>query len=190
MTRDVSERARYAQSGADLADIALLGPVSTKVGDRLVPLPGPRARTLLVALARNPGEPRTAQSLIDDVWGLEPPRSPMNALHTQVSRLRSALPDGALEVTAAGYRLTLARERVDLARAADAARRLRSGGADASEALAVTTDALRLWRGTPGSDVVGDVADRLALDAGRVLPRREQRVDLRRLQFVVHAARV
>ena len=31
MTRDVSERARYAQSGEDLADIALLGPVSTKV---------------------------------------------------------------------------------------------------------------------------------------------------------------
>ncbi|OFE04749.1 BTAD domain-containing putative transcriptional regulator [Rhodococcus sp. 1139] len=168
MTRDVSERARYAQSGEDLADIALLGPVSTKVGDRLVPLPGPRARTLLVALARNPGEPRTAQSLIDDVWGLEPPRSPMNALHTQVSRLRSALPDGALEVTAAGYRLTLARERVDLARAADAARGLRTVGADASEALAVTTASLRLWRGTPGSDVVGDVADRLALDAGRV----------------------
>ncbi|XGU19621.1 hypothetical protein ACETU7_33350 [Rhodococcus sp. 3Y1] len=57
----------------------------------------------------------------------------MNALHTQVSRLRSALPDGALEVTAAGYRLTLARERVDLARAADAARGLRTVGADASK---------------------------------------------------------
>ncbi|MDJ0113437.1 BTAD domain-containing putative transcriptional regulator, partial [Rhodococcus erythropolis] len=71
-------------------------------------------------------------------------------------------------VTAAGYRLTLARERVDLARAADAARGMRTVGADASEALAVTTASLRLWRGTPGSDVVGDVADRLALDAGRV----------------------
>ncbi|ELB93124.1 AfsR family transcriptional regulator, partial [Rhodococcus wratislaviensis IFP 2016] len=72
--------------------VALLGEISTWRSGVLAPLPGTRARSLLVALARDPGRSRSAQALIDEVWGEDPPRSPMNALHTQVSRLRAALP--------------------------------------------------------------------------------------------------
>ncbi|WP_236581570.1 AfsR/SARP family transcriptional regulator, partial [Rhodococcus sp. T7] len=133
--------------------VALLGEVSTRRSGALAPLPGTRARSLLVALARDPGRSRSAQALIDEVWGEDPPRSPMNALHTQVSRLRAALPDGALEIGPAGYRLAVSRDAVDLTRAEDVARRLQGrghgGGAGPDEIRCV----LALWRGDPGADL-------------------------------------
>ena len=93
--------------------VALLGEVSTRRNGELVALPGARAPSLLVALAGDPGRSRSAQALIDDIWGEAPPRSPMNALHTQVSRLRAALPEGALEMGLSGYRLALDKQQVD-----------------------------------------------------------------------------
>ncbi|MDI9917243.1 BTAD domain-containing putative transcriptional regulator [Rhodococcus sp. IEGM 1379] len=151
----------------DAVDIGLLGAVSTSTGDRLVALPGPRARALLTVLALVPGRPCPAQNLIEEIWGSDPPRSPMNALHTQVSRLRSALPEGSVEVTAAGYRLTVPRDRVDLARAQDALRGVRAD-ADSRESLRVVTAALSLWRGSAGDDVVGVPGEQLASTASRL----------------------
>ncbi|WP_051033667.1 BTAD domain-containing putative transcriptional regulator [Rhodococcus sp. JVH1] len=146
--------------------VALLGEVSTWRSGVLAPLPGTRARSLLVALARDPGRSRSAQALIDEVWGDDPPRSPMNALHTQVSRLRAALPDGALEIGPAGYRLAVPRDAVDLARAEDVARRLRGRGNGRSVGPDEIRDVLALWRGDPGADLPGSAAaTELAADA-------------------------
>lgn len=146
----------------DVTGITLLGPVSIGAANRWVGVPGPRARALLTALALDPGHPCSPQSLISDIWGSEPPRSPTNALHTQVSRLRSALPEGALEVTPAGYRLTVTRDQVDLARAEDEVRALRGIDAHPRELLTRVTAALNLWRGSPGDDVVGPAGEQLA----------------------------
>lgn len=63
--------------------IGLLGPVT--VDD--VEVPGARAQRLLVALAVAE-RPVSAERLIDEVWGVDVPRSPNAALHTQISRLR------------------------------------------------------------------------------------------------------
>ncbi|EKT81344.1 AfsR family transcriptional regulator [Rhodococcus opacus M213] len=146
--------------------VALLGEISTWRSGVLAPLPGTRARSLLVALARDPGRSRSAQALIDEVWGEDPPRSPMNALHTQVSRLRAALPDGALEIGPAGYRLAVPRHAVDLTRAEDVARRLRGRGNGRSVGPDEIRDALALWRGDPGADLPGGAAaTELAADA-------------------------
>ncbi|MFI9401660.1 AfsR/SARP family transcriptional regulator [Nocardia sp. NPDC052316] len=146
--------------------VALLGEVALRRDGALTPLPGARSRLLLAALALRPGRSRSAQSLIDDVWGEQPPRAPMNALHTQVSRLRSALPDGALEIGPAGYRLTLPGDQVDLTRVAELgqrARACRTAGDDAG-CLELVARARALWRGEPGADLPpGEVAD--ALDA-------------------------
>lgn len=89
----------------------------------------------------------------------------MNALHTQVSRLRSALPDGALEIGPAGYRLVLAPDQVDLTLAQhleNQARQAHSAG-DGPACLAWIAAARTLWRGDPAADLPsGPVADELA----------------------------
>lgn len=156
------------QEPASQVIVALLGTVSTRRNGELVPLPGARARTLLAALAAQPGRSRTAVALVDDVWGDDPPRAPMNALHTQVSRLRSALPDGALEAGPAGYRLALQPGEVDVSRARElaAAARRRQAGGDPRGALETVAAARDLWRGEPGADLSGGaVATTLAAQA-------------------------
>lgn len=152
--------------------VALLGEIALRRDGLLTPLPGARSRLLLTALALRPGRSRGAQALIEDVWGEQPPRSPMNALHTQVSRLRSALPEGALEIGPAGYRLTLGADQVDLASVDDLvarARELRAAG-DLPGCLARIAEARALWRGDPGADLPpGDLADELRAAAARRL---------------------
>lgn len=152
--------------------VALLGEVALRRDGLLTPLPGARSRLLLTALALRPGRSRGAQALIEDVWGEQPPRSPMNALHTQVSRLRSALPEGALEIGPAGYRLTLGADQVDLSSVGERvarARELHAAG-DLPGCLAQIAEARALWRGDPGADLPpGDLADELRAAAGRRL---------------------
>ncbi|MEU7764186.1 BTAD domain-containing putative transcriptional regulator [Nocardia sp. NPDC049190] len=152
--------------------VALLGEVALQRDGVLTPLPGARSRLLLAALALRPGRSRGAQALITEVWGEQPPRAPMNALHTQVSRLRSALPDGALEIGPAGYRLTLGAGRVDLTLAGELAReagRRRAMG-DFAGCLTAVRHARALWRGEPGADLPsGDLADELRAAAAHRL---------------------
>ncbi|MCM6774907.1 winged helix-turn-helix domain-containing protein [Nocardia sp. CDC159] len=160
-----------ARSAAEPVLVGLLGEIAVRRGGGLVPLPGTRARSLVAALAAHPGRSRSAQSLIEDVWGEQPPRAPMNALHTQVSRLRSVLPDGILEIGPAGYRLALGEDDVDLTRARRLERRARElhAAGDHSECLALVATVRALWRGEPAADLPpGPIADELtALAATR-----------------------
>ncbi len=166
--------------------MALLGVVSTRRGGELVAVAGPRARILLVALARTPGRVRSAQALIEDVWGESPPRSPANALHTQISRLRAVLPDGALESGPAGYRLDLSRTQVDLtlARVLEQQAQQRNADGDHGGAVDAVRQAKALWRGEPGADLPsGDLARELADDAAT----RASALDLVELTALVSA---
>lgn len=166
--RGVLSRDRASTTpAAESTVVALLGEVALRRDGALTPLPGARSRLLLTALALSPGRSRSAAALIDDVWGEQPPRAPMNALHTQVSRLRGALPDGALEIGPAGYRLVLPYEQVDLTLAGElrqAARRRRDSG-DMAECLELVARARALWRGEPGADLPAGV---LATELGTV----------------------
>ncbi|MBF6060171.1 winged helix-turn-helix domain-containing protein [Nocardia terpenica] len=152
-------------AGHEAVRVGLLGVIAVGRGGELVALPGARARLLVAALAAHPGRSRSAQSLIDDVWGEQPPRAPMNALHTQVSRLRAALPEGALEIGPAGYRLGLREDEVDLTlarRLERQARELHAAG-DHRGCVELVTRARGLWRGEPGADLPpGPVAAELA----------------------------
>ena len=144
--------------------VALLGEVALRRDGALAALAGARSRLLLAALALRPGRSRSAQALIDEVWGEQPPRAPMNALHTQMSRLRAALPEAALEIGPAGYRLTLSADQVDLTLVDDLVRAARAKQVDGDHAgcLHVFTRARSLWRGEPGADLpAGDLADEL-----------------------------
>lgn len=95
--------------------IGLLGPVAVAdQNGQMRPVQGIRARRLLTVLALMPGTHRSQSALIDGVWGDDLPRSPQSALHTQISRLRPQLPDGAIEVGPRGYRLTLPADAIDV----------------------------------------------------------------------------
>ncbi|MGV9835063.1 AfsR/SARP family transcriptional regulator [Nocardia niigatensis] len=156
--------ARVANVG-DSTLVALLGEIALRRDGALTAVPGARARLLVAALALNPGRSRSAQALIDDVWGENPPRAPMNALHTQVSRLRSALPEGALEIGPAGYRLVLTPAQVDLTLAQQLEKQARQAHTvgDAADCLELLAIARGLWRGEPAADLPpGPVAEELA----------------------------
>ncbi|MBF6091581.1 AfsR/SARP family transcriptional regulator [Nocardia cyriacigeorgica] len=155
---------------AESVVVGLLGEVALRRDGALAPVPGVRARMLLAALAVTPGRSRSAQALIDEVWGEQPPRAPMNALHTQVSRLRAALPEGAVEIGPAGYRLRLTAEQIDLASVSILLERAREARAahDYVRCLDAVAKARALWRGEPGADLTpGPVADELATAAAQ-----------------------
>lgn len=144
--------------------VRLLGPVGVvDPAGEIKRVPGARARTLLAALAIEPGQFRSASRLIDTVWGDDQPQSPQAALHTQISRLRPLLPAEALEAGPGGYRLAVEPTAVDLF----AAQSLIADGTDESLQMARS-----LWRGEPGADLGNDYlageirghADRLLSD--------------------------
>src|SRR5215218_6876307 len=73
-------------------EVRVLGPVELVAEDGLVPLGAPKQRRLLSALVVHAGEARSADLLIDAIWGPSPPASAAKLLQTYVSQLRKALP--------------------------------------------------------------------------------------------------
>lgn len=120
--------------------VNILGPLRVRVDDLEVDLGGPRSRALVVRLALAGGRPVSAATLIDDLWGLDVPADPNNALQSIVSRTRRRLPDGALESTSAGYVLHCASvDALELERLVTAGH---------------PTEALTLWSGEALADVI------------------------------------
>jgi predicted ATPase/DNA-binding SARP family transcriptional activator len=142
--------------------IALLGPLDIRADDGgSIEVPGVRLRALLIALALEPGRVVPRATLVDWIWGEQPPADAANALQALVSRLRRLLPDGSLEGQAGGYRLIVPPGAVDAVRfeqLLDAAR-----GGDDAQRTRLLREALDLWRGAPMRDV--EVRDSEAVDA-------------------------
>ncbi|MGI5339039.1 BTAD domain-containing putative transcriptional regulator [Streptomyces sp. CA-181903] len=165
--------------------IGMLGPFEVRANDGdLVDVPGARLRALLAALALKPGRVVPKASLVDWIWGENPPADAANALQRLASRLRKALPDGdAVEGRPDGYRLavdpdavdavrferlvTAAHARTEQPRTTDARttdpRAADAGSAGASERARLLREALGLWRGAALQDV--PLRDSTAFDA-------------------------
>ena len=142
----------------------MLGPLEVRTDDGgLADVPGARLRGLLTALALRPDRVVPKASLVDWIWGDDPPADAANALQRLVSRLRKALPEGAIEGQPDGYRLRVAPDAVDAARF----ERLVSAGQarteDASLRARLLREALELWRGAAMQDV--GLLDSAAFDA-------------------------
>ncbi|MPZ29044.1 MAG: AfsR/SARP family transcriptional regulator [Micromonosporaceae bacterium] len=137
----------------------ILGPTQVQRDDgQAVVLGGPRLRALLARLLVDPGRVVGTERLIDDLYGSQPPDGAGNALQSQVSRLRRALPEPSLvELHPAGYRLAVDPDQVDAHRferlAADGHRALLAG--DHRRAAIALRDAGGLWRGPALADVTG-----------------------------------
>ena len=158
----------------------LLGPVEAHVNDRVIPLAGARQRLVLALLLLHANQLVPADRLIDEVWGADLPQDPPGALRTQVSRLRRVLgPAGhGLVTDGGGYRLSLGRAQLDVARFTDAL--AAAAQTTGHEALRLVDEALALWRGP----ALAEFADRpfaqpeaVRLDELRVVAR-ERRAEL------------
>jgi predicted ATPase/DNA-binding SARP family transcriptional activator len=129
----------------------ILGPLEVRNGTALVRVPGAKERALLADLVVNAGRVVSADRLVEDLWGEDPPGNPANTLQGRVSALRRALgPDGSgrLVTSPPGYRLEVDPEGVDAARF----ERLVAGAeaaapADPPRAARLLEEALDLWRG-------------------------------------------
>ncbi|WCN81161.1 BTAD domain-containing putative transcriptional regulator [Micromonospora sp. LH3U1] len=136
----------------------ILGPTQVLLADgHEIPVGGPRLRALLALLLLDAGRVVSAERLIDGLYGEHPPRGAANALQSQVSRLRQALPaeHNAVEFHPAGYRLAVDPADVDAYRfeqLAEVGRRALADG-EWPSAATVLREALELWRGAALADV-------------------------------------
>ena len=89
----------------------VLGPLEARdEAGRPLHVAGPVRRTLLAALLCRAGRMVSAESLIDDLWAEQPPRSAAKTLQSHVVRLRDDLgrAGGSVIVTSgSGYRIDL-----------------------------------------------------------------------------------
>jgi predicted ATPase/DNA-binding SARP family transcriptional activator len=133
--------------------IGVLGPVAAWAATGADVAPGGlRLRGLLARLALAPGRTVTVGTLVDDLWGADPPDDAANALQALVSRLRRALGADLVATVPGGYRLEVAPEGVD---AGQAARRLAEAREepDPTAARELVGASLALWRGPALADV-------------------------------------
>jgi DNA-binding SARP family transcriptional activator len=155
-------------SGEVVAMLRLLGSVEIWAESGWLAAGSPRQRLVLAALAVDAGRTVSVDTLVDRVWGPEPPPNVRRTVHSYIARARRSLermPAGAggpVRVVNAGggYRLDIDPERVDLHRF----RRL-VGQARAMVAVAQRGAALReaigLWRGDPLIGLYGSWAERV-----------------------------
>ncbi|WPO71490.1 BTAD domain-containing putative transcriptional regulator [Streptomyces sp. KN37] len=134
--------------------IRMLGPFEVRADDgNLVDVPGARLRGLLIALALKPGHAVPKATLVDWIWGEQPPADATNALQRLVSRLRKALPDGAIEGRTDGYRLMVEPDAVDAVRFERLVTAGQDRTGDAARRVRLLREALELWRGAAMQDV-------------------------------------
>ncbi|WP_153175841.1 winged helix-turn-helix domain-containing protein, partial [Streptomyces sp. E2N171] len=72
-----------------------------------VRVPELKVRALLADLLAHDGKPVSADRLVHDLWGDEPPGKPSGALQAKVSQLRRVLGRDRVLRQAPGYRLLL-----------------------------------------------------------------------------------
>ncbi|MFU8872935.1 BTAD domain-containing putative transcriptional regulator [Micromonospora sp. SL4-19] len=132
--------------------VGMLGSFEVRTNDGiLAEVPGVRLRALLIALALQPGRVVSKATLIDWIWGENPPADAANALQRLASRLRKALPGGAIEGQTGGYRLTVGPDAVDALRFEHLIGQARQE--EGLQRVRLLREALALWRGAAMQDV-------------------------------------
>lgn len=133
-----------------MADIKVLGPIQGLVEGRAVDIGGPTQRRLLASLvAAQPGEVVSVATLLDHLWGEDPPPSGPASIQSYVSRLRRVLGSDVIETVAPGYRLGRDTLNIDITEFQTIASNLPDEPVARVEAI---DSALRLWTGPPFED--------------------------------------
>jgi DNA-binding SARP family transcriptional activator len=139
------------RSFSDSLQFQVLGPLGVFEGGRLVPFHGKVLRALLSSLLLHSRQLRTADELIDDLWGDHAPATARSSLHNHLSRLRRTLGADVLETRPSGYVVAFAEEQLDAARFEQLLARSRNE--DDATKVRTLEAALSLWRGPPFVDV-------------------------------------
>lgn len=130
-------------------ELGVLGPLQARRDGASVTIPGAKPRAILTMLGLHGGSVVSADTLIDLLWGDEPPRTAAKALQTHISSLRRALGDGFVLTEGTGWILNTAEVDAPRYKRATKAGRDAAATGDSSQAVARFEDALSLWRGTP-----------------------------------------
>ena len=136
-------------------EFRILGPLEVTDGEQVIEVKAPKQRLILTVLALADGSEVSADRLLRELWGEDPPGGGLKTLQYHVSKLRDTLqPDrepGAESVVVTrpgGYALAVSPDCVDAARfertVRDARRLLEF---DPSQAAVRLREALDLWRG-------------------------------------------
>ena len=139
-------------------EFGLLGTVLARSNETIIEIQQGKLRAVLAALLLDANKTVTTESLIDTLWGDDPPPSARQTVAVYINRLRDRLgDDGRALITTCppGYLIRVADSELDIARfkahvvAAQAAARR-----GAWEDVQASADAaLALWRGEPLTDV-------------------------------------
>jgi DNA-binding SARP family transcriptional activator/tetratricopeptide (TPR) repeat protein len=152
-----------------MVEFRILGAVELRVDGQPYPLGSPKERCVLAVLLWDLGLPVATETLIDCVWGEDPPARPQACLYGYVSRLRRRLRDApgdhgpALRWQSGYYTLDAKAESVDLhrfRRLRAQARALDDSGA-AGQAIMLLRDAEKLCRAVPLTGLGGAWAERV-----------------------------
>jgi len=123
----------------------LLGPLEVLDGETTVAVRGARERAVLAFLLLQAGQVVSADRLIDELWGAEPPDSARKSLQVRIAGLRKALGADRIVSRPPGYLVRAEPDELDLARFEQL-----TAAAEAAEpaaAAAQLREALGLWRG-------------------------------------------
>jgi DNA-binding SARP family transcriptional activator len=136
-------------------EFRILGPIEVVDGDHPLSLKGSRVRALLALLLTSANEVVSADRLIDELWGAQPPRAASNALQYHVSQLRKALAPADVIVTREpGYLISVEPDQLDLLRFERLVGEAQDAPAEA--AVRILREALGLWRGPALADLAGE----------------------------------
>jgi SARP family transcriptional regulator, regulator of embCAB operon len=172
----------------DVLRFSVLGPFEVFRGDRSITPQARKLRLLLATLVMRHGTVVSIESLIDELWGDNPPRTVVQALRVYVSQLRQLLSKGSgpgeplLLTQSPGYRLEINDSKLDAVEFDRHCRRAQLAQREGRAAAAVDSyrSALRLWKGNALVDVrSGPVLESAALwlEEARSAAR-ERRIDL------------
>ena len=125
-------------------EFRILGPLEVVDADRPLGLGGERQRALLALLLTRANEVVSTDRLIDELWGMRPPKQALNTIQYYISQLRKTLGADRIVTRAPGYMIRVERDELDLARFEQLSQ---DGSADSLRA------ALELWRGPALADL-------------------------------------
>jgi DNA-binding SARP family transcriptional activator/tetratricopeptide (TPR) repeat protein len=137
-------------------EFRLLGPVEIRAAGAPLDVGQPRQRCVLAALAADAGRPVPADTLVDRVWGDDPPERARHALYVYIARIRK-LPVPVVR-RSGGYVLDVDPDQVDVHRFRRLVERAKDPNADSATLL---RQAMALWTGPPLADLPGPWAARV-----------------------------
>src|SRR4029079_4735331 len=152
----LSQRNRFAPPAG--FRFRVLGTLDAEGPEGPIALGGPKQRIVLALLLMRANEVVTPESLLDDVWGDEPPDAARNTLQSYVSRLRGAFGADRVSTRSGGYRMRIERDELDANRFEDLVRDAREGDGHPDRVSSILRDALALWRGPAFADLATEPA--------------------------------